>query len=94
MAHAIPLRRTGINPLSDAWTLIQLGRLFQKIRPDVLLSYTIKPVIYGTTVAWMLGVPRRFAVITGVGYLFTGDGQGVLSRLVRRLYRRRDRNLG
>ena len=87
VAHEIPLRRTGINPVNDAWTLIQLGRFFLKIRPDVLLSYTIKPVIYATITAWIVGVPHRFALITGVGYLFTGDRKGVLSNLVRRLYR-------
>jgi glycosyltransferase involved in cell wall biosynthesis len=87
VAHEVPLRRTGINPVSDLWTLVKLGRLFLKIRPDVLLSYTIKPVIYGTIVAWMVGVPRRFALITGVGYLFTDNRKGVLSSLVRRLYR-------
>jgi glycosyltransferase involved in cell wall biosynthesis len=85
-AHQISLRRTGINPVSDARAIIQLGRFFLKIRPDVLLSYTIKPVIYGTIIGWMVGVPRRFALVTGVGYLFTSDRKGVLSSLVRRLY--------
>lgn len=85
--HEIPLYRTEINPVSDAWTLVQLGRLFLKTRPDVVLSYTIKPVIYGTIMAWMVRVPRMFALITGVGYLFTGNRKGVLNSLVRRLYR-------
>ena len=87
VANEIPLRRTGINPLSDAWTLVQLGLLFLKLRPDVVLSYTIKPVIYGTIMAWMAGVPRRFALITGAGYLFTGGDQSTLTELVQRLYR-------
>jgi glycosyltransferase involved in cell wall biosynthesis len=87
VAHEIPLHRTGINPVSDVWTLVQLGRLFLQIRPGVLLSYTVKPVIYGTIAGWLVGVPRRFALITGVGYLFTGDRKGVLSGLVRWLYR-------
>ena len=87
VAHEVPLHRTGLNPVRDAWTLVGLGLLFLKIRPDVLIGYTIKPVIYGTVMAWITGVPRRFALITGVGYLFTGDRRGFLSGLVRRLYR-------
>jgi glycosyltransferase involved in cell wall biosynthesis len=52
-----------------------------------VLSYTIKPVIYGTLAAWLAGVPHRFALITGLGYAFQGCGQrSRLQALVQRLY--------
>ena len=38
------------------------------------LGYTIKPVIYGTIAAWLARVPRRLAMITGLGYVFTPSG--------------------
>ena len=65
------LERTGINPLSDLRTLWQLWRLLRRLKPDVVLGYNIKPVIYGTLAAWMARVPRRVVWINGLGYIFT-----------------------
>jgi glycosyltransferase involved in cell wall biosynthesis len=51
------------------------------------MGYTIKPVIYGTLAAWLARVPRRFALITGLGYAFQEErGRGRLQALVQRLY--------
>lgn len=87
VAHNIPLQRTGMNPLADAWLLIQLWRLMNRLRPDCVLAYTIKPVIYGSIAARLARVPRRFALITGLGYAFQGEGQRRLLRsLVQHLY--------
>lgn len=89
--HDIPLRRTGMNPLADLRSLLNLWRLMRRIRPDHVLGYTIKPVIYGSLAARLARVPRRFALITGLGYAFqgqedSGDGRGLLRSLVQRLY--------
>ena len=87
--HDIPLRRTGMNPLADLRTLVELWRLMRKIRPDYVLAYTIKPVIYGSLAAKFAGVPRRYALITGLGYAFQGDSsqsRGLWRMLARRLY--------
>lgn len=75
--HSLPLSRTGINPLADLKVLWAMYGLMCRIRPDVLLSYTIKPVIYGTLAGWAAKVPRRFALITGLGYAFTGQVAGL-----------------
>lgn len=85
--HSIPLRRTGVNPFADLRTLFVLWCLMRRIRPDYVLGYTIKPVVYGSIAAWMAGVPRRFALITGLGYAFQGDvRRGGLRAVVQRLY--------
>lgn len=68
--HSIPMRRTGVNPFVDIITLVSLVFLMLRIRPDVLLSYTIKPVIYSGLAAWITGISRRFSLITGLGYAF------------------------
>lgn len=88
VVHSVPMRRTGTNPLADAFTLWQLWRLMRRIRPAHVLGYTIKPVIYGCLAAWLAGVPRRFALITGLGYAFQGQAgaRGGLRALVQRLY--------
>ncbi len=86
-AHGIPLRRTGTNPLADLTLVLALYRLIRKLRPTVTLPYTIKPVIYGTIAAWLAGVPRRYALITGLGYAFTDKRRGLLTRIIGMLYR-------
>ncbi|MDH5256636.1 MAG: glycosyltransferase family 1 protein, partial [Gammaproteobacteria bacterium] len=88
--HNIPLRRTGINPFKDMFLLYFLCRLMLIIRPQMLLSYTIKPVIYGSLAARIMKVPYRYALITGLGYAFTGKVHGFrkfLSVIIRQLYR-------
>jgi len=85
--HEIPLRRTGTNPVADARLTLHLIRLMSRIRPDRVLGYTIKPVIYGTLAATFARVPRRFALVTGLGYAFQGKGErGLLRSLVQWLY--------
>lgn len=83
--HSIPLQRTGRNPVWDLRTLFFLVLLMRRIRPQWMLGYTVKPVIYGSLAAWLAGVSHRFALITGLGYAFQ-DGQGRLQAVVQRLY--------
>jgi len=86
----VSLARAGLNPLADLAGLFRLRRLFRCQRPDILLSYTIKPVIYGSLAAWLAGVPRIYALITGLGAAF--HTSGVKGRVLRSiaviLYRR------
>lgn len=65
------LSRTGMNPLRDGLDTLRLAALLRRLRPDVTLGYTIKPVIYGTLAAQLARVPRRVAMIEGLGYVFT-----------------------
>ena len=85
--HSVPLARTGTNPLADIRSLLALWRLMRSLRPDFVLGYTIKPVIYGSLAAWLTRVPRRFALIPGLGYSFLGGGsRNRLQALVQKLY--------
>lgn len=87
---AYPLSRTGMNPLRDAGSLFALWRLMKRVKPEVTVCYTPKPVIYGNLAAWFAGVPSRYALITGLGYAFTGEARGrrgQVQALMRALYR-------
>ena len=89
ITHDVPMQRTGTNPLRDLKALRHLYGLFREIKPDIVLGYTIKPVIYGTLAAWLAKVPKRYALITGLGYAFTGEARGkrgLIQRMVRGLY--------
>ena len=86
----IELERTGLDPAADARALIGLVRRLRALRPDVVLGYTIKPVIYGSLAARLAGVPRRAAMITGMGSALTGARtakQRLVAAAARALYR-------
>lgn len=68
------LTRTGMNPVRDGLDTLRLTALLRSLQPDVTLGYFIKPVIYGTLAGWLAGVPRRVAMIEGLGYVFTASG--------------------
>ena len=79
------LSRTGMNPVRDAADMLRLTLLLRRLKPDITLGYAIKPVIYGTLAAWLARVPRRFAMIEGLGYVFIPpEGAEPLKRRVLR----------
>lgn len=65
----IALSRSGVNPFGEMKSLFALISIFRRIRPDLLISYTIKPNIYALPICRMLGIPS-IGVVTGLGYTF------------------------
>lgn len=89
VTHEIRLSRTGMNPLMDIVSLWTLWVLMLKLKPDMIISYTIKPAIYGTLAAWLAGVQKRFVLITGLGYAFTSNTssrRSLVKSIARKLY--------
>lgn len=78
----LPMARTGMNPLADLAYRRSLIALFRREQPDVMLAYTIKPVIWGLLAARAAGVGRAVALITGLGYAFTDGTSGGLKRVI------------
>lgn len=83
------VERNNLNPFSDIATLIDLIKAFRKHQPDVILSYTIKPVIWGAIAALFVPRAKFFALITGLGFAFQGKSlaRKSLNILVVSLYR-------
>lgn len=85
------LSRTGLNPLRDAGDTVGLVGVLRRLKLDCVLSFAIKPVIYGTLAASLAGVRQRHALIAGLGYAFAEDAPSVKQRAVnlaaRSLYR-------
>lgn len=79
----VPLSRTGLNPVEDIRTFFLLLSLFRRERPDAVLFYTIKPVIYGSLAAKAASIPAIFSMVTGIGNAFVA--RGFKARLVRLL---------
>lgn len=82
----IAMQRRGLNPLSDLGLILRLKREFERIKPDVILAYTIKPVVYGALAARLAGVPKIYLLISGLGYAFT-EGSGLKRRIIFNLAR-------
>ena len=88
--RALPLQRTGLNPVQDLQTLFAIWRLCRGLRPDVVLAYAIKPVVWGSSAAWLAGVPQQFSLIDGLGYAFGETTHGrrrILRSAAQLLYR-------
>lgn len=76
--------RRGINPFHDFRLIQQYRKLIKSEKPDLVITYTIKPNIYGGMVCRALDIP--YAVnITGLGTAFENDG--ILKKLVVILYK-------
>ncbi len=85
----ISLNRTGLNPLQDLGTLFSLKKAFEEMRPDMVFSYTVKPIVYGSIAAHLAGVQEIYGMITGLGYVFIGETfkQKILTQMVAFLYK-------
>lgn len=85
-----PLDRSGLDPLRE----LALGRhyrtLFRRWRPDAVLAYNPKPIFQAIPAAHSAGVPRRAALVTGLGFAFLDRSwRGrILSRVACRWYAR------
>lgn len=69
--------RTGLNPVKDFCDTYTLSKQLKRLEPDLVFSYFSKPCIFGTLAAVMAGVKKRYAMLEGLGYLFTEQPQGV-----------------
>lgn len=82
----LPLDRGGVDPRRDARTLLNLTRIYRRLRPDLVHHVTPKGVIYGSLAARAAGLPRVVNAVSGLGVAFGGE-RPALARLVAGLYR-------
>jgi len=84
-----PVQRNGLNPLTDLKTLLSLLKIFKAEKPDVVLAYTIKPVIWGGVAARFYPQIKFYGLITGLGFAFQPGGlkRTLLTSIVASLYR-------
>ena len=78
----IPLSRRGMNLLREPRSVAFLTGLYRRLRPDLVNHVTIKPVLYGSLVARLLGQSLPVVnMISGLGYAFSSDKR---ARVLRR----------
>ncbi|WP_258105253.1 glycosyltransferase family 4 protein [Marinoscillum sp. MHG1-6] len=80
----LDMEGTGMNPFKDLLLLLSLSKILKSVRPDVVLSYTIKPNLYASIVAGRLGIPC-ICNVSGLGTVFLW--KGIVRKLAIQLYR-------
>lgn len=88
--HNNKIHRAGASPIHDFRAFVDLVLLIRRIKPERVLAYTIKPVVYGALAARCCGVPGIFAMIEGLGRAFMPTESwrhGLTSLVAKTLYR-------
>lgn len=67
-----PLSRFGTNPVRESVSLVRFIQIIRRLAPDVVLTYTAKPNIYGGLAAQFCGVPY-LNTVTGLGAAFQSE---------------------
>ena len=80
----IDIDAKGHSIIKDISLFLKIYLKYKSIKPNIILNYTIKPVIYGSLAAKFLKI-KNIAVITGLGYVFINSN--LLTKFVRLLYR-------
>ena len=78
------INRRGTNPFADIKLMLRYHKIVQKINPDLIYTYTIKPNVYGGLIAMISKTPY-IATITGLGTAVQKNGW--LQKFVTNLYK-------
>ena len=85
------LSRASLNPFKDYLSYKSIHFVISKTKPDIVIAYTAKPVIYAGIAMRHFPKISFFPLITGLGYGFT-EGDGIKRKLIKQimivLYRR------
>ena len=71
------LSRGGLNPIIDISNTFSLYKKIKSINPNVVISYSAKPVIFGSLAAKAAKTEKVIGMIEGLGYAFTDQPKGL-----------------
>lgn len=80
----IKMDSRGVNPFRDLALFFELYGIYKRIKPDVVLHYTIKPNVYGSLAARFLNIPV-INNVCGLGTAFLKNN--FISRIAVFLYK-------
>jgi glycosyltransferase involved in cell wall biosynthesis len=78
------LERRGTNPFRDLTLLLDYVKIMKNIKPDIVLTYTIKPNIYGGIACALTNTPY-ITNITGLGT--SVENKGLIQKITLTLYK-------
>ena len=85
----IEIQRGGWNLSSEFKTILALYAYYKKYKPDIVHHVAIKPVIYGTIVARVIGSIKVVNAMAGLGFVFISNKKKVklLRFFIHKLFR-------
>lgn len=86
----IPFVKDNTSVKNDLNYLKQLKKAVKDVQPDIVFSYNIKPVVYGSMAAKAGKVPHIYAMVTGLGRVYGKGGlkNKILRLITKMLYKR------
>lgn len=79
-----PISRRGTNPITDIKLFLNYKKIIKEVQPNVVLTYTIKPNVYGGLACRMAGIPY-LCNITGLGTAV--ENESILQKITLFLYK-------
>lgn len=67
----IGLQRSSKNPLREILSILEITKIYQSERPDIVHHVAMKPVLYGSIAALFGGIGAVVNALAGMGYIFT-----------------------
>jgi glycosyltransferase involved in cell wall biosynthesis len=84
----LPMTIRGMNPVQELAVIAGFVKIYRDLKPDLVHHVTVKPILYGSLAAQIVGDMKVVNAVSGLGYLFLGSRRAQLLRpLVRRMYR-------
>ena len=86
----IPFVKDNTSIKGDLKYFKSLKKIIKEQNPDLVFSYTIKPVIYGSIAAKCCGVSKIYALVPGLGRIYSSSGfkAGVIRIVTKMLYKK------
>ena len=84
IAYWVYTMKRGVNPFFDIFMVVQLIRIFYKVRPTIVHTFDTKPGVFARLAARLAGVPVVIGTLPGLGSLYAGDD--LRTRVVRSIY--------
>ncbi|MBQ8985567.1 glycosyltransferase family 4 protein [Candidatus Saccharibacteria bacterium] len=69
----VDLDKNSVSVFGSLGYFNNLKKIIKEEKPDIVFSYTIKPVIFGSVAAHKVGVKEIYSLICGLGMLFCSD---------------------
>jgi glycosyltransferase involved in cell wall biosynthesis len=69
----VAMDNTGSSPIRDLKLILSLCRIYRRVRPGIVLHYTIKPNTYGSIASRITGIPA-INNVSGLGTVFLKKG--------------------
>ncbi len=76
-----PIRRRSANIFSESKSIFTLLNVIKNLKPDIIHSVGLKPILYGAICAKICKIPVRIFAFAGLGYVFSSSQ--LLARVIR-----------